>query len=319
VRPLFFPFGHAGLGKINTTEALAIEKRIEKIKQERSSYIPLLNFFQKVLSAQIGSSPHITIDEDDVGVDLARTKIEEGFPLLSKEQIRVDEESARQLFLILCQIAEKENRELEDAVKKIREALHDKKMHFHELVEWWVRGKGPFNPEPDSLHLPLLSLLLQYSVQPSLQAVASRLKDLVNEELWTRGYCPICGSFPFIAEMRGEGGERIFHCPSCSHAWKGRRLFCPFCENTEAQSLRYLYLEKESEYRIDLCDQCKRYIKTIDARKLDPPVIPALEDIATLHLDILAEENGFQSVNSMRKLFTDHTPSRQKGVKRRKP
>jgi FdhE protein len=302
------------LEEIKNAEATAIEKRIKKIKQERSSYIPLLSFFQKVLSAQISSSPHITIDENDVRADLARTKIQEGFPLLRKEKIKADLESAQELFQTLCQIAERENKELEDAVKRIREALKNERLHLRELLEGWVKEKESLNPELASLNLPLLTLLVRCSLQPSLQIIASRLKHLINEDLWGKGYCPICGSLPFLSELRGEGGERIFFCSYCSHEWKGRRLCCPFCENTDSNTLRYLYLEKQGEYRIDLCDKCKRYIKTVDTRKLEGPIIPEVEDIATIHLDILAEEDGFQGSNPLIKLLFQPTQHQKKDV-----
>ena len=293
----------------NQPKVEELKKRIKKIKEERSSYVPLLNFFEKLFSAELNHAPHITLDDDDLREDLALIKIREGFPLLRKEKITVDLGSSEKNFQTLCRIAEKENRELEDAVKEIREALQIKKINLKRLFENCIREEVFLSPELESLNLPLLSLLLRHSVQPSLRAIASRLKHLINEDFWEKGYCPICGSPPFFSALRGEEGERIFFCSYCSHEWKGRRLSCPFCENTDPQSLRYLYIEKESEYRIDLCEKCKKYIKTVDTRKLGGPIFPELEDISTLHLDILAEEEGFAGIRSIKNLFFENTPS----------
>ena len=59
--------------------------------------------------------------------------------------------------------------------------------------------------------------------------------------------------------------------------------------------LRYFYTEKEGRaYRIDVCDKCKRYIKTIDAKELGMEVIPRIEDVGTMYLDILAEKQGYK-------------------------
>jgi len=71
------------------------------------------------------------------------------------------------------------------------------------------------------------------------------------------------------------------------------RMICPFCNNQEQESLHYFYAEGEDAYRIDLCDKCNQYIKTLDLRKMeesDPP----LEDLATVHLDILASQKGYK-------------------------
>jgi len=47
-------------------------------------------------------------------------------------------------------------------------------------------------------------------------------------------------------------------------------------------------------YRADLCEECKQYIKTFDTLKLSYEPILDIEDIATIHLDILASEKGFK-------------------------
>ena len=47
-------------------------------------------------------------------------------------------------------------------------------------------------------------------------------------------------------------------------------------------------------YRVDLCDQCKGYIKTVDSRKLDYEPDLSLEDIVTIHLDIHALKKGYK-------------------------
>ena len=57
---------------------------------------------------------------------------------------------------------------------------------------------------------------------------------------------------------------------------------------------RYIYIEGDDSYRIDVCEKCKKYIKTVDSSAVSHEVVPAVEDIATLHLDIIAEEEGYK-------------------------
>ena len=73
------------------------------------------------------------------------------------------------------------------------------------------------------------------------------------------------------------------------------RLFCPFCENKNQKQLHYFYSDQEKEYRVHACTGCKKYIKTVDVRDLARPVHPFLEQVSTLHLDMLAEEQGLKS------------------------
>ena len=46
---------------------------------------------------------------------------------------------------------------------------------------------------------------------------------------------------------------------------------------------------------VETCEGCKGYIKTVDERKLpeDETVLSVVEEAATLHLDLLAEREGY--------------------------
>ena len=44
---------------------------------------------------------------------------------------------------------------------------------------------------------------------------------------------------------------------------------------------------------MDVCNECKRYIKIVDFRKGEQRADLDIEDIATLHLDMLANDEGY--------------------------
>ena len=67
----------------------------------------------------------------------------------------------------------------------------------------------------------------------------------------------------------------------------------PSVGGAQGKDLHYFYGEEEKDARVDLCDRCKKYIKTVDTREIDRLVYPALEHISNLHLDIKAQEMGF--------------------------
>jgi FdhE protein len=68
---------------------------------------------------------------------------------------------------------------------------------------------------------------------------------------------------------------------------------CPFCGNDEQQALAYFTIEGDERYRVDVCNVCKRYIKMVDFRESKEEANLDVEDIATLHLDMLANEEGY--------------------------
>jgi FdhE protein len=95
--------------------------------------------------------------------------------------------------------------------------------------------------------------------------------------------------------MLREDGQRSLLCSLCGHEWAIQRIFCPFCDNKDQETLHYFFSEQERDYRVDVCDQCKKYIKTIDTREMKRPVYAFVEQISTLHLDMLAQEQGLES------------------------
>jgi FdhE protein len=74
-----------------------------------------------------------------------------------------------------------------------------------------------------------------------------------------------------------------------------KRVFCPFCENRDTKTQHYFYNEGEMEFRVNLCDSCKKYLKTLDSRETERMIYTPLEQIASLHLDYKAKEMGYES------------------------
>ena len=137
----------------------------------------------------------------------------------------------------------------------------------------------------------VLTLLLRLALRPALAEAAQAVVDRLDLSQWNYGHCPVCGSAPKLADLSGEGGKRTLHCSLCETAWPYPRLRCPFCENDNREDLSYLKAESEEGLRVDLCNRCGQYLKTIDLRELAGPVIVPLDDVATWHLDIIAQEN----------------------------
>ena len=139
----------------------------------------------------------------------------------------------------------------------------------------------------------VLKFLVIESIRPSLSANVEKLGDQIDLNNWLRGYCPVCGSLPQISFLKDEG-KRSFRCSLCTFEWPSERLKCPFCETRDHKNLHYFYAEGNESHRVDLCENCHQYIKTVDLRKLGYEPDLAIEDIVTIHLDILASEKGYK-------------------------
>lgn len=96
-----------------------------------------------------------------------------------------------------------------------------------------------------------------------------------------------------MARLAGETGKRYLQCHLCRSEWLFRRIECPFCGNNDQDTLRFFYIEDDEVYRVEVCDQCKAYLKTVDTRNTEKTRALFVEDPATIHLDIIAKREGF--------------------------
>jgi len=281
--------------EIETAEQ--IKKAVSAIKALRPAYKDLLAFYEKLFLAQEASKKHIHLQPIKIPEDLLSVKRKEKFPLIARKDFTVDIKASEALLKEICQFACEANEVLYQAGIKLMDALDKGTVDASTLLSKTLSEDDVyFDETAKSLEIDkeVLFFMAHVSIRPCLSLCAEQLATYIGKgTLWGKGYCPVCGSPPAISILRGEG-ERFFFCSFCDHEWHSQRIYCPFCENKDQKTLHYFFSEEE-EYRVNVCDKCKRYIKTIDTREIERPVYPFLEQIATLHLDMLAQNQGLQS------------------------
>jgi len=203
-------------------------------------------------------------------------------------------EYARSYFLDLLQIAEKRTpTETWELARKIETGEIDFRdlLLSHFFNEWQEDEDTP--AEEDEASFDLVDLFLEECMRPAFELVAERYADTIAKSQWAEGFCPICGKDPKIGEIKSDEGPRYLFCNQCGIEWLFNRIRCPFCSNEEQQTLAYFTVEDDERYRVDVCNACRKYIKIVDSRTTKEEANLDVEDIATLHLDILANEEGY--------------------------
>ncbi|MGP0071138.1 MAG: formate dehydrogenase accessory protein FdhE [Bryobacteraceae bacterium] len=106
--------------------------------------------------------------------------------------------------------------------------------------------------------------------------------------------CPFCNARPVAGVLRGEGdgGKRWLLCSLCSTEWQYRRVLCPGCGEENKDKLPIYTAAEFPAARVDACDTCHTYLKSIDLTK-DGHAIPMVDEIATVALNIWAEEHDY--------------------------
>ena len=274
-----------------------IHAAAQALQQLRPVYRELLRFYEKIFIAQEASKAHINLEPVQITSELRAIKHREKLPLVDVSDFSFDPQSARDLLLIICDIIQSHNREMTDAAGAIVRGLDQE---IEPLVFFSSLLKGDdayFDMTAAALETDknALAFVAYSSLKPSValcaQQLSGYLKDLVA---WEKGYCPICGNFPGLAVLDHDG-RRLLHCSFCWTTWPAKRIFCPFCEKTGGKNLHTVYSEDEKDLRVDVCDVCRKYLKAVDSRATERIIYPPMEQIASLHLDINARQNGYDS------------------------
>jgi predicted RNA-binding Zn-ribbon protein involved in translation (DUF1610 family) len=111
--------------------------------------------------------------------------------------------------------------------------------------------------------------------------------------------CPSCGSKPVVGVLRGEGdgAKRALICQLCAREWPYRRLICPNCGEEDKDKLP-VYVAAQIDYvRVEACDSCHTYLKSVDLTK-DGFAVPVVDEIATVALNLWAEEQGYTKIET---------------------
>lgn len=126
------------------------------------------------------------------------------------------------------------------------------------------------------------------------EAVPSELKkgDYWTEKKWRCNYCPSCGRQPVLAQLKKEanGKARFLKCDGCHTKWPYDRTGCVYCGNQDLEAIKILEPEGSSDIRLYACNKCKSYLKTYINEEAENIF---LKDWATVHFDLLGEENGY--------------------------
>jgi len=109
--------------------------------------------------------------------------------------------------------------------------------------------------------------------------------------------CPLCGGKPVAGVLRseGDGAKKSLICMLCAHEWAFRRIYCPACGEEREPQMAYYSAPEIAHVRVDVCDTCHTYLKSIDLTKTGLAV-PVVDELATMPLDLWAHEHGYEKL-----------------------
>jgi FdhE protein len=272
------------------------EQKISALKQAAQSspeYAEIVPLFIGIYDYIRGREKQTGITIELSTVDPAE-KIEKGFPLLNPSDLRVNVEQTVEFMRGIIEVLSRKGLENSEYLQKIGMALQegtiDPATLFGAILE---RRRAPIDDISGVLTVP--APLVEYVFELPLRVALENFSAGFGAEdfsRWQESICPICGSRPGMAELAGEEGRRMLSCSACSFNWQFKRLACAYCGCDDPEKLSY-FTAGEGATRVDTCKDCSRYIKTRDGRKGGSDVPLEVEDLLTIHLDLLASREGY--------------------------
>ena len=168
------------------------------------------------------------------------------------------------------------------------------------LQEFWKTGlmethlpvAGPSEPP---LANPFEDFFTRAVLQPYADFVTGAM--LPPAPVMTVCRCPRCNALPVLGVLRPEGdsGKRFLVCSFCALEWEFRRILCANCGEAKEQQLPVYVAEQFPHVRVESCETCKHYLRTIDLTK-DGNAIPIVDDLTAVPLSLWAEEHGYTRI-----------------------
>lgn len=133
-------------------------------------------------------------------------------------------------------------------------------------------------------------------LQPYAEWLRSSLPPAAADT--NRRICPYCQRKPGAGVLRplGDGALRSLLCSFCLGEWEFRRIVCPGCGEEDNRKLPVYTAGDFPHIRVECCDSCKTYIKTVDLTKTGRAEL-VVDEIASAPLDLWAQERRYSKLH----------------------
>ena len=258
------------------------QRRIERAQQLALEHAPsadILRFFAAIAESQYALWQSI---EDDAASAV------KGVPPPDRFAQPLPEAVLRKFIPFLSVVVEHGPAPVVQAALNLRQ--QEESLHAALLTACWQGASGALEPGAR-----------EFLARGFLQPYAVFVRTHTNRHSVgpTPCLCPFCGRKPGLGVLRplGDGGLRSLVCSFCLGEWEFRRILCPACGEENHAKLP-VYTAGEFPYvRVECCDTCRCYIKTVDLTKsgLAEPIV---DEIASIPLDLWAQQQGYAKVQA---------------------
>ena len=263
---------------------------LTKAREDHPDLDELLDLHRDLMSLQLEAKAEIADPVRLLDAETSRQCLKDGVPQMVFDDLAIEPVAFARLAQEMVDALARHRSEWSGLAQQIDAptATEWRELARDALASGSKPVQGEFSPRDLAL------LAAELALVPYLESAAEEILPQLELDLWTERICPVCGSPPDFALLKEDTSARRLVCSRCNTEWPYVRLKCPFCRTIDQTKLQY-YPSDDGEYRLYVCQDCKRYLKTVDLGRATKRIVPTIERIVTVAMDIAAAEAGYSA------------------------
>ena len=268
-------------------------------------YETYLEFHEKIFTSHVKCMQHLVavlpfdkLNQVDVNAQFSQNK-----PILNEQNLITEEKDLEFIFDLIFPILKKYFYRKKEQILRLEELNDRRKISLAKLIIAQVaRDKEPFNEITKKYDVPviLLEKVVEFISSPYLELCAEFFNKKVTKINWNKPFCPICGNPPTMAIVNEKKSKRDLWCRFCDTSWSFFETVCPFCSSKDFSTQKIIFYSNKKPVRIDACDNCNNYIKTVNENMLQQNLNFSVKNVETFYLDLLARNFGYTTPNHIK-------------------
>ena len=144
--------------------------------------------------------------------ELIKIKLKEGIPLLKKSETTIPFIQFKGVFKRISTTLAEKRMPLQSKILELSKKVKNKELDIRKLALSILKGDEDTIEESiqKEKNGNIVDFLIRNSLKPFGNAYGIALNSYLpsEESIWSRSYCPICGSYPLLSYIDGEEGRR---------------------------------------------------------------------------------------------------------------
>ncbi len=277
-----------------------IRQEMEFYKTSRPDLADLMDLYEQLFAIEAEYLPKIEMDVDFLDDEDIPAKIQAGEFLMDAGKLKIDAGLFKEILESMAAVIVDTNPDFEEPLDRLID-YPDLNVDTAGENPLFIKNLLKFNTqyftkvaELIDLNSDVMFFLIYHAISPFMEKASYQFRDKINYQQWQKTFCPVCGRKPGMAFIRADDGLNVLQCQVCRTQWAYPRATCLVCGNSNNDSYKYIYDESDAAHRVYICDSCKKYTKATDCREFDRDVDLEVEDLATMVLDFVAKERGYE-------------------------